>query len=51
MRPKGRISTHISFKIEILPVFRGNDLFVLMLKSTWGRKASLAAHPCGFLPA
>ena len=29
--PYGRISTHMPFKIEMLPVFRGNDLLALML--------------------
>ena len=32
MRPQyGRISTHVSLKIEILPVFPQNDLLALML--------------------
>ena len=43
MRPYGRISTHMSFEIEICPVFRVNDLLALMLNLNavgGGRKAS-----------
>ena len=31
MRPYGRTSTHMSFRSEICPVFRVNDLLALML--------------------
>ena len=43
MRPYGRISTHMSFRSEICPVFLWNDFLALMLNSNavgGGHKAS-----------